>query len=110
MAPSARQPPRFIDASAPPLVSQSSDIGIGNRSRGLSATRNKNSIWSLTRMVIDQTKYDELVELAQTCAYQARATKDREVAAELRQMAQEYQRRAAELNNGRMPDIVDVGT
>jgi len=44
--------------------------------------------------------YDDLVELAEICLRQAHAAKSRAVAAELRRMAKEYQKRAAELNLG----------
>jgi hypothetical protein len=47
--------------------------------------------------------YDDLVELAEICLRQARAAKSRAVAAELRRMAKEYQKRAAELNSGDWP-------
>jgi len=49
--------------------------------------------------------YDELVELARTCLHQSRITLDKEVAAELRRMAEAYQRRAADLDSGQPPDI-----
>ena len=45
--------------------------------------------------------YDDLVELAEICLRQAHAAKSRAVAAELRCMAKEYQKRAAELTRGR---------
>jgi hypothetical protein len=45
------------------------------------------------------------VELAKICMRQARETKSRSVAAELRGMAKDYQKRAAELNGGKLPDI-----
>ena len=43
--------------------------------------------------------YEELVELARTCRNQAVATQNRETAAELRRMADEYQRRANALKS-----------
>jgi hypothetical protein len=53
----------------------------------------------------ERARYRDLVELARICAYQARVTKDRNVAAELQRMANEYKQRAAELDNGRIPDL-----
>ena len=52
-------------------------------------------------------RYEDLVELAKICLQQSRATKAKGLAAELRQMAKEYQRRAAALNGGTLPDIGD---
>jgi hypothetical protein len=49
--------------------------------------------------------YNDLVELARICLRQARLTANPAVADELRQMAKDYQRRAAVLNGGRRPDI-----
>jgi hypothetical protein len=49
--------------------------------------------------------YDELAKLAQMCAINARMAKTKEVACELWKMAQEYQRRAADLDSGRLSDI-----
>ena len=49
--------------------------------------------------------YAELVELARMCAFNARATLDPRVAAELWKMALEYQEKAARLDGGRKPDI-----
>jgi hypothetical protein len=49
--------------------------------------------------------YRDLAELAQICAKQARFTTSRDVAHELWQLAQEYQKRAAEIDSGRPPDI-----
>jgi hypothetical protein len=51
--------------------------------------------------------YEDLVELAKICMRQARDTKSRQVAAELRRMAKDYQKRAAELNSGKLPDLRD---
>jgi hypothetical protein len=51
--------------------------------------------------------YEDLVELAKVCLRQARRTKSRNVAAELRRMAKDYQKRAAELDSGKLPDIRD---
>ena len=53
----------------------------------------------------NRAAYDDLVELAQLCAYQAKVTKSRDVAEEFRRMAKEYQRRAAQLDEGRLPNI-----
>jgi len=49
--------------------------------------------------------YEDLVELASICLRQARAAKSRAVAAELRRMAKEYQKRAAELAPGKLRDM-----
>ena len=46
--------------------------------------------------------YDDLIELAEICLRQARAAKSRAVAAELRRMAKEYQKRAAELSSANL--------
>jgi hypothetical protein len=43
--------------------------------------------------------YRDLIELARICREQARAIKTPDVAAELRRMAKEYERRAAQLEN-----------
>jgi len=51
--------------------------------------------------------YEDLVELAKICMRQARETKSRQVAAELRRMAKDYQKRAAELNSGKLPNLRD---
>jgi hypothetical protein len=51
--------------------------------------------------------YEDLVELAKICVGQARETKSRKVAAELRRMAKDYQKRAAELSNGKLLDLRD---
>ena len=50
-------------------------------------------------------RYTELVELAKTCLFQAKITMAKDVAAEFRRMAREYQRRAADLDGGKLPDI-----
>jgi hypothetical protein len=49
--------------------------------------------------------YADLVELANICAQQAHFTQTREVAQELWRMALEYQRKAAALDSGKLPDI-----
>ena len=49
--------------------------------------------------------YTELVDLARLCAQQAHLTSSKEVARELWRIAQEYQRRAAKLHAGPLPDI-----
>jgi hypothetical protein len=49
--------------------------------------------------------YDDLVELAGLCAGNARIAHSREVAIELWKMAREYQKKAAKLNGGKLPDI-----
>ena len=55
-----------------------------------------------------QHTYDDLADLARACAKQAHFTSDPEVAQELWRMAREYQRRAADLNDGKPPDIGDA--
>ena len=47
----------------------------------------------------------ELIELAQICAFNARAATDQRVAEELWKMALEYQTKAAEMDSGSKPDI-----
>jgi len=49
--------------------------------------------------------YDELVNLARMCAHNARLTTSNAVATELWRMAQEYQLQAANLDEGKLPDI-----
>jgi hypothetical protein len=49
--------------------------------------------------------YTDLVELAKICARQARASSKRDVARELRRLAKEYQKKAADLDGGVLPDI-----
>jgi hypothetical protein len=49
--------------------------------------------------------YDDLVQLARQCAKQARSTENRLVTQELWRMARGYQRRAADLREGELPDI-----
>jgi hypothetical protein len=51
--------------------------------------------------------YDELVELATICMRQSRVTTSQRVAVELWRMAREYQKEAARLDGGRLPDIGD---
>jgi hypothetical protein len=62
----------------------------------------------LTYMVGDPVRFQELLELAKICAHQARVTTDPAVASELRRMAQEYRKRAAEHNNGELPDVGEI--
>jgi hypothetical protein len=50
-------------------------------------------------------RYENLVELARTYMQMSRATKAKDVAAHLRRMAKEYQRSAAALDGGNVPDI-----
>lgn len=47
----------------------------------------------------------ELAEMAQMCAANARAIRDKRAIAELWKMALEYQEEAARLNGGRKPHI-----
>jgi hypothetical protein len=49
--------------------------------------------------------YEELIELANLCARNARISSEKEVARELWKMAQEYQAEATKLNNGRLPEF-----
>lgn len=49
--------------------------------------------------------HDELAELARICARNSWIADSKEVSAELWQMALEYQRKAAELDSGELPDI-----
>jgi hypothetical protein len=49
--------------------------------------------------------YTDLLELAKICARQARASANPEVAQELRRLAREYQKKAADLEGGILPDI-----
>ena len=56
---------------------------------------------------VSMQTYVDLVELAKICMRQARDTKSRQVAAELRRLAKDYQKRAAELNSGKLPDLRD---
>jgi hypothetical protein len=49
--------------------------------------------------------YKDMVELAKICVRQARAAPNREVARELRRLAKEYQKKAADLDGGKLPDI-----
>jgi hypothetical protein len=51
--------------------------------------------------------YEDLVRLAQICLAQSRFVVVSEVAKELRSMAKEYQKRAAELHGGRLATIED---
>jgi hypothetical protein len=45
-------------------------------------------------------RYDDLVELARICREQARSAKAKTVAAELRRMAKEYEKRASITSDG----------
>lgn len=49
--------------------------------------------------------FADLVQLARICIRQARIARTPEVADALRQMAEEYQEKAANLNDGQAPDI-----
>jgi len=49
--------------------------------------------------------YSDLVELAKICVRQARTASNPEVARELRRLAKEYQKKAADLDGGLLPDI-----
>jgi hypothetical protein len=56
--------------------------------------------------------YDELVQLARICLRQAKEMTNPSVSTELTRMAKHYQRQAAELGGGKLPDIGedDLGT
>jgi hypothetical protein len=49
--------------------------------------------------------YNDLVEVARLCLLEARKCVTKEAAEELRQIAKEYQAKAAELNGGELPNI-----
>jgi hypothetical protein len=49
--------------------------------------------------------YDDLVELARIMMRRSRAVTDKTAAAALQRMAKEYQRRAADADGGKLPDI-----
>jgi len=49
--------------------------------------------------------YSEVLELAMMSARNARCASTQQAARELWKIAQEYQAKAAKLDNGRMPDI-----
>src|SRR5208337_5420944 len=48
--------------------------------------------------IVMETSTHDLIELARICREQARGARSRQVAAELRRMAKEYQQRAAQLD------------
>jgi len=49
--------------------------------------------------------YEDLVELARLCAGNAHITRARDAAGEFWRMALEYQRKAAALDSGKLPDV-----
>ena len=49
--------------------------------------------------------YDELVELARPCWRQAHLTQDEAVANLLRKMARGFQKAAAKLDSGKLPEL-----
>lgn len=49
--------------------------------------------------------YDDLVHLARLCGQESRISVIKEAAAELWRMAEEYQRQAARLDGGKLPEI-----
>jgi hypothetical protein len=51
--------------------------------------------------------YQELVDLATSCANSARLTTSPEVASQLWRMAIEYQEKAAKFNDSKLPNIGD---
>jgi hypothetical protein len=56
---------------------------------------------------VAEKTHRELVELTVTCAQQSRITMARDVSEELWEMAKSYQRRAAALDEGKLPNIGD---
>jgi hypothetical protein len=52
--------------------------------------------------------FADLVQLARICMRQARIAQSRDVADVLRQMAAEYQDKAAKLRDGAVPDIGEL--
>lgn len=71
-------------------------------------TSNRDSIGWATAVSLHS--FSELVELARMCWRQAHLTSSWEVAAQLRQMAREYQQEAAKLDSGKLPAIGDPAT
>lgn len=53
-------------------------------------------------------KYDDLVQLARICLRQSKEAKQDGVATELRRMANDYRRRAANLDGGKLPSIEEA--
>ncbi len=49
--------------------------------------------------------YGELLELAKICLLEAKLTANKDVAADMFRVAKEYRRKAAELDNDKIPDI-----
>lgn len=64
-------------------------------------------ISSTKRCDVAENTHRELVELTVTCAQQSRITMARDVSEELWEMAKSYQRRAAALDEGKLPNIGD---
>jgi hypothetical protein len=56
---------------------------------------------------VAEKTHRELVELTVTCAQRSRITMARDVSEELWEMAKSYQRRAAALDEGKLPNIGD---
>ena len=50
-------------------------------------------------------RYEELVELAKFCLLEAKASATKDLANELRLMAKKYQKQAADIDGGKMPNI-----
>jgi hypothetical protein len=49
--------------------------------------------------------YADLVDLAKICLRRSRLAPNDKIAAELKRLAKEYQKQAAELSAGKLPDI-----
>lgn len=64
-------------------------------------------MWAKSERWNNMRGYEDLAVLASICLRQARAAKSRAVAAELRRMAKDYQKRATELNGGKLPHIAE---
>jgi hypothetical protein len=55
--------------------------------------------------VADYPTYRDFVELARICVRQARAVQNPTAIAELHRLADDYRRKAADLDGGTLPDI-----
>ena len=56
-------------------------------------------------MLLTFLAYDDLMELANICARHARGATNKDVAAVLWKMAEDYQSEAVKLDSGKSPDI-----
>ena len=59
-------------------------------------------------MLYAMRTYNELIDLAKSCANIARLTINPEVANYFWRVAMDYQEKAAKLNDGKLPDIGDL--